>query len=358
MALVLNHVPDLMARLCLVMIVRDEAHVMERCLDSCLGLVSMVRIVDTGSADGTPEVIEAWAKKNRIDCQVEHREWIDFATNRNQALKLGHETNASHLLLLDADEEIRVDSSLRHRLLGSLFGSEELLFSIPMVFADGTVVPRINLVRNSPRLEYRFRIHEDLFLDGKPCPSFSLVGNPRDWKRGPHCTTKQDGARSLKAGKLERDIETLTKAWEEEQHPRYLFFLAQTNLQLIRGHMTKGEEVSKDDLEGLIHDYQHFLSLAEPSDPNRYVAALWMARAMEHTREPKEVIDAFLEAHKIDTLRPEALGSAAAFALAHGAKDLARDLAGAVARCRGSENFAFLEPHWYETANDILQGAA
>ena len=64
------------------------------------------------------------------------------------------------------------------------------------------------------------------------------------------------------------------------------------------------------------------------------------------------------EAHKIDTLRPEALGSAAAFAMAHGAKDLARDLAGAVPRCRGSQNFAFLEPHWYETANDILQGAA
>jgi glycosyltransferase involved in cell wall biosynthesis len=41
----------------LCMIVRNEAHIIERCLASVLPLIDYVLIVDTGSSDGTQQVV-------------------------------------------------------------------------------------------------------------------------------------------------------------------------------------------------------------------------------------------------------------------------------------------------------------
>jgi glycosyltransferase involved in cell wall biosynthesis len=50
----------------LCMIVRDEAHVVERCLDSVRPLIDGAVIVDTGSRDGTPEIVRAYLVRHGI----------------------------------------------------------------------------------------------------------------------------------------------------------------------------------------------------------------------------------------------------------------------------------------------------
>ena len=85
-------------RIALVMIVRDEARCIERCLASARPWVDEMRVLDTGSSDATAEIAQ------RCGAQVAHFPWArDFAAARNAALAL---TDAAWCLVLDADEWI------------------------------------------------------------------------------------------------------------------------------------------------------------------------------------------------------------------------------------------------------------
>ncbi|TAL22425.1 MAG: glycosyltransferase family 2 protein [Aquabacterium sp.] len=84
------------ARLALVMIARDEARCIERCLRSAAPWVDEMLVVDTGSKDATPALAAA------AGARVLHFDWIDdFSAARNFALS---QTDADWRLVLDADE--------------------------------------------------------------------------------------------------------------------------------------------------------------------------------------------------------------------------------------------------------------
>lgn len=82
----------------LVMIVRNEAATIARCLNSVRGLVDRMIVVDTGSTDATVAIA--------ADCGaiVHHFAWVDdFSAARNAAL--AHST-AQWNLILDADDYV------------------------------------------------------------------------------------------------------------------------------------------------------------------------------------------------------------------------------------------------------------
>src|SRR5947208_5952295 len=99
--------------ICLVMIVRNEAAIIRRCLDSVKGIISHWVICDTGSTDGTPEIILDHLKG--IPGAVHQTLWIDFGHNRTQALKLA-KGKADYHLLLDADMTLKVNGEFRDKL--------------------------------------------------------------------------------------------------------------------------------------------------------------------------------------------------------------------------------------------------
>lgn len=87
-----------MNRIDLVMIVRDEARALERCLSSARPWVDRIVVVDTGSVDATVEIAL------RHGARVTQFAWIDdFAAARNAALA---ESDAEWRLVLDGDEWI------------------------------------------------------------------------------------------------------------------------------------------------------------------------------------------------------------------------------------------------------------
>ena len=99
-----------MNRIALVMIVRDEARSLERCLASARPWVDEMVVLDTGSVDATPQIAA------RMGARVSRFDWIDdFAAARNAALAL---TDASWRLILDGDEWI-VDQGESLRALRS-----------------------------------------------------------------------------------------------------------------------------------------------------------------------------------------------------------------------------------------------
>ena len=72
--------------ICLNMIVKDEKDVICRCLASVKPVIDYWVIVDTGSSDGTQEIIRAFMKE--IPGELHERPWINFGHNRNEALEL------------------------------------------------------------------------------------------------------------------------------------------------------------------------------------------------------------------------------------------------------------------------------
>lgn len=85
----------------LVMIVKNEADVLYRCLESIVGLVDEIIVVDTGSTDNTLQI----AREH--NAKLYNYKWNnDFAAARNYALE---KSTSDWNLVLDADEFISND---------------------------------------------------------------------------------------------------------------------------------------------------------------------------------------------------------------------------------------------------------
>lgn len=85
-------------RISLCMIARNEAHVIEQAIKSVSSIIHEVIVVDTGSTDDTPHVVE------KLGGIVLHRPWDDdFSAPRNFSLA---RATGDWILVLDADEAI------------------------------------------------------------------------------------------------------------------------------------------------------------------------------------------------------------------------------------------------------------
>lgn len=87
--------------LCLNMIVKNEAHVIKKCLDSLKGKIDYWVIVDTGSTDGTQELIKEELKE--IPGELHQSTWKNFGYNRSEAFNLA-KGKGDYILFMDADD--------------------------------------------------------------------------------------------------------------------------------------------------------------------------------------------------------------------------------------------------------------
>jgi len=93
-----------MSTVALVMIVKDEQDNLECCLDSIVGAVDEIVVVDTGSTDGTVALAQSYGDKVPGGVKVLPFEWSDdFSAARNYGLE---NADSDWALALDADEEL------------------------------------------------------------------------------------------------------------------------------------------------------------------------------------------------------------------------------------------------------------
>lgn len=138
----------------LVMIVRNEARCIERCLRSAKPRVDEMLVLDTGSTDATPELAAA------CGARVLSAEWADdFSAARNRALAL---TEAPWRLIMDADEWIAGGEASLAALRDEPPAFVGLVTVSSQVEADGAALEAPSwLPRVLPAgVQYEGRIHE------------------------------------------------------------------------------------------------------------------------------------------------------------------------------------------------------
>lgn len=95
------------ASMCLVMIVKNESKVIKRCIDSVKDYIDYWVICDTGSTDGTQDLIKNLMKEYKIKGELHEREWKDYGTNRTESLELS-KGKCDYRLIIDADDFLDV----------------------------------------------------------------------------------------------------------------------------------------------------------------------------------------------------------------------------------------------------------
>lgn len=104
-----NAVGGQMITVSLCMIVKNEAKVLGRCLDSIADLVDEIIIADTGSSDGTKEIA------GRYTGQVYDFQWVDdFSAARNDVFS---RATMEYIYSADADEVLSPENRERFRIL-------------------------------------------------------------------------------------------------------------------------------------------------------------------------------------------------------------------------------------------------
>jgi tetratricopeptide (TPR) repeat protein len=206
----------------LCMIAKDESRVIANCLASAMPLIDYILVVDTGSSDGTQQIIRDFLDQHRIRGAVIDEPWRDFAYNRSFALeRLREVTDIDYVLMIDADDTFVIEP-----------GFDPLAFKAQMrhdLYDVAMVQPPIRHYRPqicSNRLPFSFKgvLHEYL-----EAPRAEIS---RETASGFAIHSGSGGARSRNPRKYQDDAEVLERALATETDPflisRYTFYLAQS----------------------------------------------------------------------------------------------------------------------------------
>jgi glycosyltransferase involved in cell wall biosynthesis len=198
---------------CLNMIVKNEAKVIARCLESVKPLIDAWAIIDTGSTDGTQAIIRS--VMGDIPGELYERPWQNFGHNRSEAIELAraHTSPGDYLFVIDADDVVGFPPRF---VLPKLTKDSYQL----RVEDAGTSYLRIHLFRAD--LDYRYVgvLHEVLTSSEKR--SMGRIDGLVYKRTG-------GGARSVSPNKYRNDAAVLEAALAAEPtNARYAFYLAQS----------------------------------------------------------------------------------------------------------------------------------
>lgn len=96
--------------ICLNMIVKNESAIIRSTLENLTSYVKFAYwvICDTGSTDGTQDIIKTFFAERKIPGELFQDEWKDFGHNRSLALQRAYESKKTdYVLIFDADDAFR-----------------------------------------------------------------------------------------------------------------------------------------------------------------------------------------------------------------------------------------------------------
>jgi glycosyltransferase involved in cell wall biosynthesis len=205
------------------MIVKDEAHTIASTLRSIKGHIDRWIILDTGSTDGTQEVVKN--EMAGVPGELHEAPFVDFATTRNRALDLCGEATEM-ILWLDADDEVINPVALRKFLHRErpLAGPDREAYYVQVEM--GIRFDQARVLRASAHWRFEGVVHEVLTHPDRQPPTIRVPDTVIK-----HHLTDVSVERSRR--RWQRDLELLLTEHEKNPtHARTAFYLAQTYAQL------------------------------------------------------------------------------------------------------------------------------
>ena len=306
--------------ICLSMIVKNEASVITRCLDSVLPLITHWVIVDTGSTDGTQKIIKDYLKD--VPGTLYERPWKDFAHNRTEALQLA-KPHGEFSLVIDADDVLELPPN----------------FVLPPLTADSYTIEirdppafylRTQLVRSRLDWLYRGVLHEFIATNAPHTREHLAIGMRRN----------HDGDRRKDPKRFDRDAEIFEKALKSEKDNflklRYTFYLAQSYRDAKQPEKAITHYLERAKLGGWIDEV--------------YYSLYQVAKLKEFLGHPvQEVIAAYDAATRVLPHRIEAIHGASRLCRLKGLSQQGYDIAKQGLGKALNKESLFSEPWIYET---------
>ncbi|MER9952496.1 glycosyltransferase [Mesorhizobium sp. M0047] len=278
----------------LCMIVKNEAEVILQCLTSALPIVDYVLVVDTGSEDGTQDLIRAFLATHNVKGAVIDEPWRDFAYNRTFALdRLREIETVDYAMIIDADDVVIPSPTFDPVAFKSQM--EDDLYDVEL--SDGGIsYYRPQICRNRLPFSFKGVLHE--YLES---PTGHLT---RGTAKGFRVASGRGGARSQNPRKYQDDAAVLENSLATETDPflvsRYTFYLAQS-------YRDSGEREKS---------LANYMKRAELGfwDEEVYVSLLEAGNSMVALGRPfDEVVAVFERAAQVVPARAEALHAASLY---------------------------------------------
>jgi GR25 family glycosyltransferase involved in LPS biosynthesis/tetratricopeptide (TPR) repeat protein len=197
------------------MIVKNEAHLIRDTLEHMSKFFTFATwaISDTGSTDGTQDIIRAFFKERGIDGVLDEVPWQDFAYNRTKAFELAYD-RSDYVLVWDADDSIEGNFKLPEKLTGDWY-------KFTFGDANGSRYSRPQLFNNRKKWKFVGVLHEYAApVEGQQIgPVTSVLGDY-------YFISGRRGARSKDPHKYLKDALLLERGLQDEpDNSRYAFYL-------------------------------------------------------------------------------------------------------------------------------------
>lgn len=157
-----------MQQLSVVIICKNEAHIIDKVLESLFGLTDNIIIYDNGSTDSTIEKVKSYPVR------LERGDWEGFGKTKNKAIGLA---KYDWILSLDADESI--DEELKRALLDLTLDDEKTVYDLrfrnflgkkPLHYGEWGKDHHIRLFNRKHVLWNDAPVHEELIIP----PGFNI----------------------------------------------------------------------------------------------------------------------------------------------------------------------------------------
>lgn len=311
-----TYVPNM----CLSMIVKNERHIIQRCIDSVKNIISYWVICDTGSTDGTQAFVKDYFAKLGIPGELHQDQWENFEHNRNLALERSR-SKADYILIMDADDYITLDNPLDFMNLTA----DSYLLKI-----QRRSVAYLNrkIIKSSKPWYWEGVLHEYL-----ACPvsyyEEELAGNYL-------LNSTDEGARSHNPEKYKQDALILKKALEKNPYnTRYQFYLGRSYYDA-------------QDYTEAYKAYQQRVTMGGWSE-EVYYALLESARCLEALhKESSVVLEAYLKSYYFRPSRLESIYEALRYCRFNQLPNVGAGIAQMVKQISYPEDILFVQKDVYD----------
>jgi len=266
------------------MIVKNEKDVIKTCLETVKPLIDYWVIVDTGSTDGTQRIIKDFLKD--IPGELHEKPWIDFASNRNEALELAKD-KADYVLLIDADEYFKYDPGFSFKNL------EMDCYYFIMKQVGSVESLRPSLIGTKLPWKWSGVIHEILNTDITKQSALITGITTIVVDNAPSGRFKDPKKYLNDAAMLENALK------KEPENSRYVFYLAQSYR-------------AAHNLELALKYYEKRASMPSDDEQETFFALYNVGQIKEKMGDAQEALHYFFKAYALRPSRAESLFRAAA----------------------------------------------